>query len=1782
MNTTTVMKLKTLLFPLLWTLLSVATHQTTAQTTAIPDSNFEQALIDLGIDSNGLNGNILNADAEAVTGAIDVGGKNITDLTGIEAFTSITRLILWNNQVSSLDVSSNTALTTLSCGMNQLTSLDLSNNPNLKFLYCQINQLSTLDLSANPLLQILQCQGNSLTSLDLSSNPDLTSLGCDNNQLTSLDLSGNLALTGLNCGGNDLTNLDLSVNTVLKSLSVTGNYNLLTLNVKNGNNINFTNFSAINNYALKCIEVDDAAWSTANWTNITPGNYFSENCNAYVPDDNFEQALIDLGYDTAPLDDYVPKANINSVTSIDVSNQNITDLTGIEEFLVLEVLYCQNNQLTDLDLSQNTSLTQLNASGNSLTSMNIKNGNNNNMTSFDATSNPNLICIEVDDAVWSGANWTNIDASTSFSADCSLLGVMTSIPDDNFEQALINLGLDDVLDDQVATANINTLTSLSVMNENIADLTGIEDFDSLTSLICFGNALTSLNVSNNTKLKTLFCHSNQLTTLDVTNNTELTDLRCGNNNLTNIDVSQNTLLYKLSIDGNDITLLDVSNNTGLTSLSCQSNALRYLDVSQNNLLQTLYCHNNQLVQLNVKNGNNNDINLFNATNNPDLACIEVDDPTYSTTNWTDIDAHTSFSDVCQYDDDGDGVINDQEVTDGTDPQDGCKYLVEHQVIEDVSNSWNQLDCDCDGITNADEIIAGDTPLPSPPTGSIEQNFCMINSPTIDDLIVSGENIKWYATSTTETPLNAGSILEDATSYFASQTVGECEESDRLEVAVTLVTTPVPTASTSQDFCIHDNPVLTALSASGDNIQWYSASTGGTPLASDTPLENGSYYVSQTANSCESERLEIQVTLSIPDPPAASATQSFCEADNPTVTNLVANGTNIQWYAESSGGTPLDNGTTLSAGNYYASQTINNCESDRIAVTVNFEPPTAPAASSQQTFCVLDDPTVGDLSASGSNVSWYNAATGTSPLPESSVLSNGTYFVSQANGSCESDRTEVSVIVLNTPAPTGSMEQSFCSGMNPTIQDLEVTGDNIQWYDTSIGGTPLSQSTTLMSGSYYATQTIDDCESTRLEVTVILEQHQAPGGSTTQTFCASDLPTVAELIANGTDIKWYIESTGGDVLAATTLLENGNYFASQTIDNCESERLEVSVLLEKPDAPTATSTQTFCTSGNPTVAQLEVTGSNVQWYREITGGTALASNIILENGTYFASQTVDNCESDRIEITVVLEQPEAPAAATTQTFCISSNPTVAQLEASGSNIQWYQEITGGTVLASNTILENGTYFASQTVDNCESERIEVAVVLEQPEAPSAITTQTFCASSNPTVAQLEASGSNILWYREITGGTALASSTILENGNYFASQTIDNCESDRIEVAVVLEQPEAPTAALTQSFCASDNPTVNDLAATGTNIQWYTEAAGGSALASNEMLDNRSYYVSQTIDNCESNRLEVEVLITTPLAPTAPAVQFYCLNNNPTIADLEASGDDMQWYEQFDGTIPLPDTTSLAAYANSFLYGSQIVSGCESDRTEILIELDQAADAPIVSPQQSFCFSDSATIADIDVDGSNIIWYLAMEGGSAVSDTTSLTNNTSYFASQTTNDCGESPRAEVHITIHDPLTPTVPDIQRFCQEDAPTLADLLPSGDNHRWYDAPTAGNELTPATLVSTQSYFVAAHEATCESPRVEVRVELEACEITGSNAHEDISMLIYPVPTTGNLTVEMDKVYGEVKVRIYDILGRSEELKGFNSTNKFNLSIPGISGVYIIEISTNDGPIQTFRVIKK
>ena len=283
-----------------------ATASATENGVAINETNFPDALFREKVAEYDKNNDGVLSDTEisnirsiSINGDSSKGG-DVTDLKGIEYFTSLTRLQCGHNKISKLDVSKNTALTELYCPNNELTELDLGNNTALGQLTVTNNQLKELDISKDTALTYLACANNQLKELNVSKNTALTELSCSYNQLTELNVNNNTALTRIDCGSNQLSELDVSKNTALTYLSCGSN---------EGNKL--TKLDVSNNTELTYLEF---------WHN--------------------EITSIDLSKNTALKS---LECFSNKLTALDLSNNTN-----------LEVLRCNDNKLTSLDLSNNT------------------------------------------------------------------------------------------------------------------------------------------------------------------------------------------------------------------------------------------------------------------------------------------------------------------------------------------------------------------------------------------------------------------------------------------------------------------------------------------------------------------------------------------------------------------------------------------------------------------------------------------------------------------------------------------------------------------------------------------------------------------------------------------------------------------------------------------------------------------------------------------------------------------------------------------------------------------------------------------------------------------------------------------------------------------------------------------------------------------------------------------------------------------------------------------------------------------------------------------------------------------------------------------------------------------------------------------------------------------------------------------------------------------------------------------------------------------------------------
>ena len=308
---------------LLSVLIAIVSVSATAQIVNIPDAGFKAYLLKIHQLDKDKDGEIQVSEASAYSRTISY--KNYAnqgvDLTGLEAFTAITKLEVNANGLSSLDVSKNTELTTLICFKNSIKTLDLSKNTKLTSIHCYYNSINDLKIGSLDVLTSLRCYNNGLTSLDLSGATKLTELLCHTNQLTSLKTTGATALAKIISYTNkNLKSLDLSTNSSLTNLW-TYNCDLQYLNVANGNNTKMAGwqFNTETNANLTCIQVDDVAYSDSTWTKIDLVAKFSLKCNP-VTSSIYETSSSMLNVFPNPSNGKVFIEGMSSLTNVYVFN----------------------------------------------------------------------------------------------------------------------------------------------------------------------------------------------------------------------------------------------------------------------------------------------------------------------------------------------------------------------------------------------------------------------------------------------------------------------------------------------------------------------------------------------------------------------------------------------------------------------------------------------------------------------------------------------------------------------------------------------------------------------------------------------------------------------------------------------------------------------------------------------------------------------------------------------------------------------------------------------------------------------------------------------------------------------------------------------------------------------------------------------------------------------------------------------------------------------------------------------------------------------------------------------------------------------------------------------------------------------------------------------------------------------------------------------------------------------------------------------------------------------
>ena len=642
--------------------------------------------------------------------------------------------------------------------------------------------------------------------------------------------------------------------------------------------------------------------------------------------------------------------------------------------------------------------------------------------------------------------------------------------------------------------------------------------------------------------------------------------------------------------------------------------------------------------------------------------------------------------------------------------------------------------------------------------------------------------------------------------------------------------------------------------SDDNTEVSSTSVDNTGKISG--LSVGKYKVKAKKDGCESAlSAEFEIKDKLPTP----ATPTIGEKTAATCTAIsVAKVDNYSSYSATDVYTILDSSNTVVATASVASDgTINGltaagtykitvtntqgCTSAEATITIAdvLPMPATPTPTATQSFC--NSATIADLAPQGTDIKWYDAATGGSLLTSTTALvHNNKYYAARTLGSCESARTEVTVKIISLAQPT-----LVATAVAPTCTaegKAKITNydPSATYTFTKADGTAVTETITiaadgivtgLVAGSYKVKASKDSCEATSADFQ-IADKLPAPAaptiGEKTAATCTAISVTKVTDYDNGLTytIKDIANATVGNVESDGTisgLTAAGTYKITATnTQGCTSAEATITInpVQAAPAKPEIRLTSASCTS--PTVAKIRNQASGLTYWHN---GTQLTVNPItnefmgLAPGTYtVTAKNNDNCESvasDSFEIKAqqtATTITTAPAGATYQKGAEAAPLAVVATGEGTLSYKWYKNRdnnnTSGTEVGDNspsykpaTDTVGSLYYWVEVTSTCGAVKSAVAEIKVVEGAP------TIEANDDPDTTVRRGQEVPVLGNDKVNGNPATPADvdiTISNDGG------LTRVGVNQATGKIMIPNDAAPaTYEITYKICVKNQPTICD-------------------------------------------------------------------------------------------------------------------------------------------------------------------------------------------------------------------------------------------------------------------------------------------------------------------------------------------------------------------------------------
>ncbi|MBO7481319.1 MAG: Ig-like domain-containing protein [Bacteroidales bacterium] len=562
-----------------------------------------------------------------------------------------------------------------------------------------------------------------------------------------------------------------------------------------------------------------------------------------------------------------------------------------------------------------------------------------------------------------------------------------------------------------------------------------------------------------------------------------------------------------------------------------------------------------------------------------------------------------------------------------------------------------------GETGCQNVYTKSVHVTAAPSVTVTVPTTMCSGDAAATLTANPSTGKWSGTGVTGSSFDPSKGSSVVTYTY---TEGSCEVVKTAEITVTSNPTPV-ISGLAESYCSGDAAVTMTAAPTGGAFKVNGVAATSFDPATATVGENTVTYT-VTVGGCEGSKDATVVVKASPSIDLSGVSTSACAGEE--ITLAPTTGT---WQGTGVNGTTFVSSTADTYELTYT-EVADGCSASA-TVDITVTKATAPTA----TAAVVQ---IGDaapvLTATGSGtINWYDSengasiATGTSFTTSVSTAakSTTTFYVTNTDANCESDKVPVTVTVTDcmTPAPTISDVDDACEGETVT---LSATGTSVKWYDASEDGNLLGEGADLevtAAGTYFASQNAGTCESARASKVVSFKSKPAAPTATGASSCAG-----AELVAMTTveSANWYAAQDGAALATATksfvptNVTETTTFYVNQTVAGCTSDFAEVTYTVKAtPAAPTTTAT-TACI-GTDADYKVSATGTGLQWYDANnsplgTDATQAVSGVTTaKDYSYTVTQTVDGCTSAAATATLTVKELPTPEITLDAEYCVSS-------------------------------------------------------------------------------------------------------------------------------------------------------------------------------------------------------------------------------------------------------------------------------------------------------------------------------------------------------------------------------------------------------------------------------------------------------------------------------------------------------------------------------------------------